>query len=587
METTAFYQQLEQQTSTQIDENKKQLRKTTIARLMVFGLLVWLIYATLTRHMMFGVPAGITFVGFLWLMKLSVRLNKELTYYKKLHQIVGHAQAPFFSKQTGLNYQHALHPYASDFDIFGEGSVFQYINTTETANGEARLAHLLLNPLTSNTHILQQQLTVKELANKPQFLVDYRTLSALIGNSTEANNKLSVWLQSAPFFSNKKWLPILLWLIPALSIAGIVTAFAVGYFKLLVLAILANWLMVGLYLKRVNQIHALVGKQKDILENFNRLNELVNQERFATETLVELQQSFTQSTLALKQLSKLVSLFDQRLNTMLGPIFNSLFLFDLQCVYRIEKWQQQHAQHMLKWLDNMGHFEALTCLGTYAFNHPKHVYPALSDEAIYFEAEEFLHPLMGNKTGVSNSFKFDQTNNVFIVTGSNMSGKSTFLRATGVSLLTAMLGLPVYAKRFVFSPVKLLSSMRIADSLQDSTSYFHAELKRLKLIMDETESSNLPCVLFIDEMLKGTNSKEKLDGSISIIEKLVTKSAISFIATHDLALGVLEQKFPDKVKNYSFESAIVNNELVFDYKIKPGVAQSTNATFLLKKLEIV
>lgn len=189
--------------------------------------------------------------------------------------------------------------------------------------------------------------------------------------------------------------------------------------------------------------------------------------------------------------------------------------------------------------------------------------------------------------GVSNDFSYNHMNKVFIITGSNMSGKSTFLRTMGTSLLTGMMGLPVNAASMQFSPVRILSSMRVTDSLLDHTSYFYAELKRLKFISDEIAKEETPALLLIDEMLKGTNSKEKLEGSKMIIENLVQKKCISFIATHDLALGELQNRFPEEVKNYSFESSIVNNELVFDYKVKPGVASSTNATFLLKKLNIV
>lgn len=587
MTAEKYYQAQFEESTLIIRQKRKQLQLITFLRLIVFAILVWFIYLSFVSHIIFIVACVLTFAAFLLLMKKHATANTKFLFQTRLNAIAAHGAKPFYKTDSGQEYNEPEHPYSSDFDVFGKGSLFQFINTTETIQGQKQLAHKLLNPLTVPARIKEEQDAIKELKARPGFMLNLRTFSALIGYEPLAHHQLTGWLGTKPFISNNKFMPFMLWLVPAFSVAGLIAAFGFGYYNLLAGAILINWFFAGMYLKHNNKIHAIVGKQKATLENYSRLNGLIAAEEFRSAQLINLQRSFNESAFALKQLASLAAAFDQRLNTMIGPVLNSLFLFDLQCVYRIEKWQQQHAATMQNWLTDTARLEALVSLGTYAFNHENYIFPEVEEGGIMLDAEQLVHPLINNKNGVANSFRYTQNDKVFIITGSNMSGKSTFLRTLGVSLLTGMTGLPVHAERFRFSPVKLLSSMRIADSLQDSTSYFYAELKRLKIIVDETEKPGLPSVLFIDEMLKGTNSKEKLDGSVAIIEKLVTKPCISFIATHDLALGALEQKFTGSVKNYSFESSVIDNDLVFDYRIKEGVASSTNATFLLKKMGIV
>ncbi|MES2690577.1 MAG: hypothetical protein V4658_09250 [Bacteroidota bacterium] len=589
MDVEGYYRQFQKNTALMIAKQKKQLQFIVLMRLLAFLLLACFIYLAFSLHPFYiFIGLGVfAFAAFLLLMKQHARVNKELLFQTSLNAIAVHGAKPFYKAETGQGYDKPGHTYSSDFDVFGKGSLFQFINTTETVQGQQELAHRLLNPATVSSQIKREQEAIKELKGKPGFMTDLRTFSSLIGHEPATHHQLTNWLNSKAVISAKKFMPLALWVVPFLSIAGLVAAFGFGYYNPLVGAILINWFLAGLYLRHNNKVHAIVGKQKATLENYSRLNTLMAAEEFDSEQLTGLKRSFNESTLALKQLASLAAAFDQRLNTMIGPILNSLFIFDLQCVYRIEKWQQQHAATMQNWLADTARLEALVSFGTYAFNHAHYIFPEVEEGGIVLEATQLIHPLIGDRQGVANAFQYSGSDKVFIITGSNMSGKSTFLRTLGVSLLTGMMGLPVHAGRFRFSPVKLLSSMRIADSLQDSTSYFYAELKRLKIIVDETEKPGLPSVLFIDEMLKGTNSKEKLDGSVAIIEKLVTKPCISFIATHDLALGALEQKFAGRVKNYSFESSIIDNNLVFDYKIKEGVASSTNATFLLRKMGIV
>lgn len=586
MTFTSFYRQHQTESEQTIAATRKQLNRVTYARLIVFGMLLYSIYlAIAVNTFMWGISLLIV-IAFARLLSYHAQLSYTLRYHETQLRITHSETTPFCKTETGLAYLDVNHPFAFDLDLFGEGSLFQLLNRTETPLAEEELAKVLLNPKQQRTEIESRQQAIAELSSNPEFLLQYRVLSALSEQIPAQTTLLTQWLAQPPHLFHQSLYTAALVLVPLASLAGIILAFS-GSYALLGVSVSLNWLLVGTQLRNSNRHHSMVGKQKQGLDQVSKLITLVSDTTFQTPLLNELKQYHTRNKQALLKLAKLVAIFDQRLNTMIGLVLNSLFLFDLICVWRIEKWKEQHGEAVLQWLHQNAQLEAMVSLGAYAYANPTHTYPTLSARELYFEATELMHPLIRSDKRVANTFTFNEQSKVFIITGSNMSGKSTFLRTVGLTTLCGMAGLPVPAKHMEFTPFNLLSSMRISDSLKDQTSYFYAELKRLKTIMDNMEHHAVPSLLFIDEMLKGTNSKEKLEGSIAVIRKLVQKPCVAFIATHDLALGVLEQEFPDVVVNYSFESHIENNELLFDYTIKKGVAQSTNATFLLHKMEIV
>ncbi len=582
----AFFNQHKQQAEKLIASTKKQITLLTIFRLLVFVLMIWMIYLSFAK-LLFAGAAFITLVVFLGLMKQHQKANKTLAYQEQLHYICLNENNIFFSNRNGIDFFEGNHNYANDLDVLGEGSLFHAINRTSNTAAEKKLANFLLNPELKESAILTRQATIKELSTLPDFLLQYRIYSKLSATEKSAANQFEQWLNQSQKLAHKPWVIWAIWLTIAATIAGIIAAFTFSYFGLIIGAVLVNWFWVGTLLRYSNQTQNIAGKQRNTFEQLVHINIAVTKQQFAGETLNQIRQNYQKSTEAITSLNRLMATFDQRLNTMLGPILNSLFLFDVYCLWHIEKWKNKHGKTLLNWMDAHAEFETWVSMATYAYKHQQFIYPTLSQTPLTFNAQNLAHPLIVSHKSVANDFTYNSVQKIFIITGSNMSGKSTFLRTVGLSLLCGMIGLPVQAISMEFSVVNILSSMRIADSLQNDTSYFYAELKRLKQIMDEIEMSEIPCVLFIDEMLKGTNSSEKLEGSIAIINKLVHKNCVAFIATHDLALGKLADTFPKTVNNYAFESVIENNEMVFDYKIKTQVAQSTNATFLLKKLKIV
>src|SRR5690606_17581719 len=254
-------------------------------------------------------------------------------------------------------------------------------------------------------------------------------------------------------------------------------------------------------------------------------------------------------------------------------------------VYRLEKWKEGNATQLFEWLAAVHETEVVVSLATFAFNHPGYFFPRVNHER-RLSAKGLGHPLLPEEVRVVNDITLDQKSSVMIVTGANMAGKSTFLRSLGVNMVLALAGAPVCANEFDCPFVDLRSGMRTADSLKENQSYFYAELDRLKSIMDELRRGT-PLFILLDEILKGTNSNDKQAGSIELVKQLVNYPCLVVIATHDLVLGELANSFPDRIANYSFEATIENDHLSFDYKLKRGVAQTMNATFLMKKMGII
>ena len=258
-------------------------------------------------------------------------------------------------------------------------------------------------------------------------------------------------------------------------------------------------------------------------------------------------------------------------------------LTDIKNSYHIEQWISKHHNKVSDWFEVVSFFDAYNSLGNYAFNHPQYVYPNITKDKAAINAKKLGHPLLKTEKRINNDLLIENEQ-FFIVTGANMAGKSTFLRTVSLHIVMANVGLPVCASSSEYNPVKLITSMRTSDSLTDDSSYFFSELTRLKFIVDAIQKE--PYFIILDEILKGTNSTDKAIGSRKFVEKLVASKATGIIATHDLSLCEIEKEL-EEVKNYYFDAEIINDELHFDYTFKAGVCKNMNASFLLKKMEIV
>jgi DNA mismatch repair ATPase MutS len=289
---------------------------------------------------------------------------------------------------------------------------------------------------------------------------------------------------------------------------------------------------------------------------------------------------------SVQKIGQLINSLDYRLNIIVGIILNGLILWDFQCLKRLEKWKSAYKTYFATWLEMLGQVDAFVSLGNFAANNPDYVYPSIAVDDNFFVSTDLGHPLINESVRVCNNFEISRKGTAIIVTGANMSGKSTFLRTLAVNYILAMTGAPVCAKKFIFKPVKLFTSMRAEDSLSDNESYFYAELKRLKqlkLLIDNHE----PVFFILDEILKGTNSADKSLGSKMFLTKLVEMGGTGLIATHDISLGELETSFPEKIMNNCFEIEIDEGKISFDYIIRQGITNKMNAVLLMKQMGII
>ncbi|MEM9648156.1 MAG: DNA mismatch repair protein MutS, partial [Bacteroidota bacterium] len=339
--------------------------------------------------------------------------------------------------------------------------------------------------------------------------------------------------------------------------------------------------------KKTNKLSADASKIQNTFTQYSRLLAHIENEEFRAELLYKQKEKVHEgdhiSSQVLKKFSRLLDRLDQRNNVLVGFILNGFFLRDLMICHAIENWIGDNKDRIPKWFEAISFFDAFNSLGNYAFNHQNHTYPKIVNTPKTLECKGLTHPLLDPDKAIRNDISI-ANDEFFIVTGANMAGKSTFLRTVSLQLVMANIGLPVCAHSVVYSPIKLITSMRTTDSLADEESYFFSELKRLKFIMEEMGKDKYFIVL--DEILKGTNSKDKALGSQKFVGKLVRMGGTGIIATHDLSLCTVAAEHK-KVSNYFFNARIVDGELFFDYQFQEGICQNMNASFLLKKMGLV
>ncbi|MDN3664645.1 DNA mismatch repair protein MutS [Algibacter miyuki] len=585
---TTYYQEHKVKYTAQAQKLHKQMITLSMLRLLVFIAAGFGVYFTVEIWQVTLLIGVCGLAAFLFLLTKYNDIKRERAFNKALATIneeeieIGAGQ--FHDRDQGLEFQDPNHFYSLDIDLFGRGSFFQFINRTTIAEGREKLAELLKANVTDE--IVSRQQVIKELSAKPEWRQHYAANSSLVEVETSAKQILS-WLKNyKPFLSSvAAWLPI------AFTAVSLVL-FGLAIFKIISAEMVGYWLFIGLgftgiYVKRINKLSAGADKVKDTFRQYALLLDLIENETFSSELLQEKQKKIQsenkKASLIFKTLSKNLDALDNR-NNLISAIFgNGLFLTDIKNSYRVEKWIKEYGHKVSDWFEVVSFFDAYNSLSGFDFNHPEFVFPKIVDNGVIIKSENLGHPLL-NKNKRVDSDVVIENEQFFIVTGANMAGKSTFLRTISLHIVMANVGLPICAKQSEYSPVKLITSMRTTDSLTDDSSYFFSELTRLKYIVDAIQKE--PYFIILDEILKGTNSTDKAIGSRKFVEKLVASHATGIIATHDLSLCDIEKELP-QVKNYYFDAEIINDELHFDYTLKNGICKNMNASFLLKKMEIV
>ena len=582
-------------TAGQLQQVKKQIFRISMLRLALFIAGIAGLYFFFNQTTLLIICICLTFLPLFILVKIHNRffIRKEWleTQARIIQEELQALSGDYSSFEDGKEYVNPEHPYSFDLDIFGRRSLFQSINRTCTFFGKNRLAKWLQNHLHEKTSIEKRQEMVREISEHTLFREQFRVAGLVHHGQSSDAEKIQAWSQSPAQYLHAGWVKAFIWGVPVIN-------------SLLLITSLAGWtsfswlgLSFGIFLvlsfgiiKRATYIQETYGKQLKSLNGYARLIALAKAEEWKSAGMQELMERFNlngQSPIqALQQLSKELDRLDLRNNQFLYVLLEGSIFFQLQEIVRIERWKARYGQHISKWLETVGELDALCSLGTFAYNHPQYTYPELTEKPFCFLATQMGHPLMPASQCVKNDATIPSRPFFLIITGANMAGKSTYLRTIGVNYLLACIGAPVCCERLKLYPNQLITSLRTSDSLSDNESYFFAELKRLKRIIDLLNQGQ-QLFIILDEILKGTNSMDKQKGSFDLIRQFMQLKANGIIATHDLLLGSLIKQFPEEIRNYCFEADIKENELTFSYKLREGVAQNMNACFLMKKMGII
>lgn len=542
------------------------------------------------------IGAALAFVLFFLAGWYDAVLKKEMKRYAALIRInqqeLDAISGNYKVFEPGTSYIDEENPYTFDLDIFGEQSLFQYVNRTVTRFGNRKLADYFLHAFSYHEDILSRQEAIQELSNELEFRQQLQLVFFNLPTSLTDISELITWLNGPNAIQRAnliRWLAVAfsLFTISMLtcSIAGSVS------YQIPVMLILMQLLMVYAFGRRTMKVHNQVTNHFRIINLYSRYLAFIEQKNFTGTYLHGLKTGLQSDRgempgRVIKRLSIILNWMDMNLNIVVAVILNGLFLFNLHMLVSVERWRGKYRDLVPGWFGILGELDALGSLATFSFNHPDYLYPEPVGEPFLLVAEGIGHPLIPAGRCVTNSLEIRGWKQFRIITGANMSGKSTFLRTVGVNYILAMLGAPVFADRMVFTPVEVYSSIRTNDSLVKRESYFYAELKRLKKIIDELEGGKRFLIL-LDEILKGTNSKDKQTGSIALIRQFMNYSLVGLFATHDLSLGSLIEHYPGNIQNLCFEISILKDRMDIDYKLLSGVCKNLNASYLMKQMGIL
>ncbi len=562
----------------------------TVLRFLFFISAIILLVLLIRGNIESYLPAITSFILFVIVVRVDINLlgkkkfiGKQLFFLENEIGVLNNQENKFVNGSGFASDDN----YTDDLDIFGRYSIFHLLNRCSTQHGLQLLAERLKHPYTQTSVIENYQEAVKGYCSQP-IIREHVIAAGLVTEETSGTlNDVSGWIKIEQKFQGKLIPQILRFLLPAMNLATAYYWLAEGNYLPFILSVIITWIYLGSSSAYLHKQHQLIGKKNEILNQYaGILFQFSHIEPGSSAYLNQLKKQSTDAFVEIKKLSKLSELFDQRLNILVFILLNTFFLYDIQVIILLEKWKTKNKQAFPGWLKAVADIEYLNSLSAFSFNNPDFSFPLLSENSKTIQAVQLSHPLITPAERIYNDFILGENEKLMLITGSNMSGKSTFLRSIGINVLLAQCGAPVCAQNFQLKPLRLLTCIRVTDSLHDHTSYFMAELKKLQQIIHALREDIFSLVL-IDEILRGTNSDDKHHGSQKYIEQLISFPCLSLFATHDVQLGQMEQTYPGLVGNYCFESIIQENEIYFDYKLHKGVSKNRNASFLMKKMEII
>ncbi|UKJ08096.1 MutS-related protein [Solitalea lacus] len=531
---------------------------------------------------------------FIWLIATQNKYDQQKEYHINLKKVLEN-ELNVMSKQAsiynnGHTFEDDHHSYTSDLDIFGPKSLFQLINRCATVQGIEELSAWLKHPADINA-INSRQEAVKEICQKHKWRTHFQTL--LLFNLSLKENPVEGLLRYLKLpRENHKLLRRYVMVAPWLFIGLLCASFLIP--KLFAFVIALGISHIGIIINNqlyINKTDVLVGKIGKTLSDFSAAFKAIENENWQSSLCIHLTDSMksnTESTISetINLLSSLIIKLDYRLNVYVAVILNAIFLWDLRQVFAIENWKELNKANIDEAFHCLAKFEVLNSMACLSANNSSWIFPEIIEsENCTYEAKELGHPLIAQNLRITNNYELINDRKIDIITGSNMAGKSTFLRTLGINAVLGLSGASVCASQMRLSPIQLVTYMRIRDSLNESTSTFKAELNRLQLVL-ETVPKTSNTFFLIDEMLRGTNSVDKYRGSKAVVEKLIAGKGVGVVATHDLQVAHLIEKYPDYIRNFYFDIQVKDNEMHFDYKLKQGECKTFNASLLLKQIGI-
>jgi hypothetical protein len=583
----AFYKQQIDLAQQQIQRATTTFRMWIFIRLFIFStVLVGVIVVWGNWKIMIPILVGGSLVFIAAISKFQDAknaLNKAKKWKELVHLEQLALDGNYCNFDNGEEYKDPNHPFAYDMDLFGQNSVFQFLNRTFSVKGKFYLSSLLK---TGTRHQKYVNDMIVALSEQMEWCIQFR----VNGATNDWNDAIDSDLEKLKTFTftNPFWLNSVRYVLTILGVGSFV-ALTLGLLSgtAFTLVLLLNLFVVGYFLKTTNHAVSVVGefesKVKFLMEQMTLVQTLNSSHDVLNEFKINLDKD-KGALQALEQLLKIQKRFEMRTNVLVGTLLNGVLAWDLHQRILLKKWMNSNQVKIENWENDLVRLEAYISGAFLKFNEPETIFATFTanDE---LHVTDLRHPLIPRNKAVANQVQFDETHRLMILTGPNMAGKSTYLRAVGLLFVLANAGFPIYASKATIPHYALYSSMRTSDDLAHESSYFHAELTRLKFILDATAHGHKIFIL-LDEILKGTNSLDKEQGSKQFLQKLKRLNIQGIIATHDLALCELSAESNYFYNGY-FDSTITNNELHFDYLWRAGVCKNMNASFLLKKMGLV
>jgi DNA mismatch repair ATPase MutS len=541
-------------------------------------------------------------VLFVWLLQKHSKLNQKAIYHDALVEInqqeINRLRGDWDKIiDDGKDFYEVSHPYTKDLDIFGKQSLFQWLNRTVSPLGRKTLASWLLKRANFSEITLRQE-AVKECLPRIEYRQDIQAIAKIYSKNKSSQlskeNRLDFSLeetfQGISSFSSPTYL-ILSYTLPLIFFISFILFITIPIvpFYLPLFCFLLNMSLMGKVSKPITLFLEKMESQLNHVEVYHQVLKKIHQpsETFQSELLKKFQNQIQQQK-AIEHLSSLAKILENltyRQNALFSLTINTICLLDLHWIRQLGNWYKQHAQHWNQWIEIAAQTEAIGSLAGAWFANPENTLPTLSQNKFLVEGIEIGHPLISKEKRICNDFYFEGNGKSYLLTGPNMAGKSTFLRTLGINAVLTYAGASVCAKSFQISQFDIFTSMRIEDSLAENVSSFYAELKRIKYLFDYIDEKKEVFYL-LDELLRGTNSQDRHEGVKIIMQRLHQTKASGLIATHDLALAEMQEKYPQRIDCYCFDSTITDGKVIFDYQLKKGVSSSFSATTLMKNLGI-